>query len=143
IRKVTPSGVVTTLAGTAGAFGWSDGTGSAARFGGPSGIAVDNASGSLYVADTNTNTIREITADAVVTTHGGCPFCIGTEASGMFNDPQGIAISATGSLYVADTGNNTIRTDAPITRSLVVDFGSQYGIWIRRGDEWSQLHPYT
>ena len=52
IRQITPAGVVTTLAGQAGAFGSNDGTGSAARFGGPQGIAVDGT-GTLYVADTD------------------------------------------------------------------------------------------
>ena len=57
--------------------------------------------------------------------------------------PQGIAVNAKGDLYVADTRNNTIRTTAPMPSSLVVDFGAPYGIWIRRGTTWSQLHPYT
>ena len=57
IRKVTPGGVVTTLAGLAGSYGGADGTGSGARFNYPSGVAVDSA-GNVYVADTYNNTIR-------------------------------------------------------------------------------------
>jgi sugar lactone lactonase YvrE len=143
IRKITPGGVVTTLAGFPGAFGWNDAVGSAARFAGPSGIAVDNATGTLYVADTGSETIRKITAGAVVTTVGGCPFCPGAENWGRFSGPQGITVNARGEVFVADTRNNTIRTSAPLPSSLVVDFGPQYGIWIRRGQDWSQLHPYT
>ncbi|HEX7939518.1 MAG TPA: hypothetical protein VF483_11075 [Gemmatimonadaceae bacterium] len=57
IRKITPAGVVTTLAGTAGMVGSVDGTGAAARFNGPTGVAVDRA-GNVYVADRDNQTIR-------------------------------------------------------------------------------------
>jgi hypothetical protein len=57
IRKVTPGGAVTTLAGLAGSWGSTDGTGNAARFDGPTGVAVDNE-GNVYVADTFSHTIR-------------------------------------------------------------------------------------
>src|SRR6185295_15255630 len=59
IRKITPAGVVSTLAGTAGMSGSVDGTGSAARFGGPRGLSVDSA-GNIFVADAANNTIRRI-----------------------------------------------------------------------------------
>ena len=74
IRKITPAGAVTTLAGLAGASGSADGVGSAARFNSPEGVAVD-AAGNVYVADTSSNTIRKITPAGAVTTlagHGGC-----------------------------------------------------------------------
>jgi hypothetical protein len=143
IRRITAAGVVTTLAGVAGQFGWADGTGSAARFAGPSGIAVQAATGTLYVADTGSSTIRQITAGAVVTTIGGCPFCVETENWGRFNGPQGIAVNAQGALYVADTINNTIRTTASLPSSLVVDFGAPYGLWMRRDTTWTQFHTST
>jgi len=143
IRQITPGGVVTTLAGLAGAFGWSDGTGSAARFAGPSGIAVDNAAGTLYVADTGSETIRKITAGAVVTTVGGCPFCPGGENWGRFSGPQGVAVNARGDVFVADTRNNTIRTSAPPPSTLVADFGPGLGIWLLQGQVWRQLHTLS
>src|SRR5438552_16114086 len=75
IRKVAPTGEVTTLAGLAGSTGSANGTGSAARFAWPSGVAVDGA-GNVYVADTYNNTIRKLTpvgTNWVVTTLGGAP----------------------------------------------------------------------
>jgi sugar lactone lactonase YvrE len=70
IRKVTPDGLVTTIAGVAGSSGDADGTGSAARFNRPNGITID-AAGNLYVADTDNHTIRKITQNGVVTTIAG------------------------------------------------------------------------
>src|SRR5437899_2264923 len=70
IRKVTPAGEVTTLAGRAGSSGSADGTGSAARFNHPTGVAVDNG-GSVYVADADNYTIRKVTPAGVVTTLAG------------------------------------------------------------------------
>jgi DNA-binding beta-propeller fold protein YncE len=58
IRKVTPAGDVTTLAGLAGKFGSEDGTGSAARFWDPAGVAIDQ-SGNVYLADCQNHTIRK------------------------------------------------------------------------------------
>ncbi len=101
-----------TLAGTAGQAGSADGTGSDARFSKPSSVAVDG-SGNLYVADTENHTIRKITAAGVVTTLSGAAGQLGsTDGAGAvarFNRPQGVAVDGTGNVYVADTGNHTIR----------------------------------
>jgi sugar lactone lactonase YvrE len=111
IRKVTPSGVVSTFAGTPGVVGSADGTGPAAQFAAVNGICID-ASGNLYVTDGN-NTIRMITPSAVVTTLAGTPGVTGsadgTGAAVQFNEPYGIAVDASGDLFVADERNGTIR----------------------------------
>lgn len=111
IRKITSSGVVTTLAGTAGTEGSTNGTGADARFNEPFGIAVDDA-GNVYVADASTNSIRKITAAGVVTTFagGGAPGSTdGTGTGARLDEPRGICIDSNGTLYVADYDNHTIR----------------------------------
>lgn len=112
IRKVTSTGVVTTLAGSAGALGNTDAIGSAARFSSPYGITADSA-GNLYVVDSIGNTVRKITADGVVTTLAGSPglrgLIDGTGADARFSVPFDIAVGPAGELYVCDHGNHAIR----------------------------------
>ena len=112
VRKVTPAGVVTTIAGSAGSAGSADGTGAAARFNHPSGVAVDS-SGNVYVADTDNDTVREITPAGAVTTLAGqaglSGRADGTGAAARFNGPSGLAVDTGGNLYVADTLNHTVR----------------------------------
>jgi sugar lactone lactonase YvrE len=116
IRKITPTGLVSTFAGTAGVIGGQDGAGAAAQFGAPTGIAVD-AAGNLYVADSFLNTIRKVTPAGVVTTIAGTPRITGhsdgTGAAAQFNQPSGIGVDASGNVYVADTNNDTIRRITP------------------------------
>jgi hypothetical protein len=116
IRKVTAAGVVTTLAGPAGASGSKDGTGTAARLFSPAGVAVDGA-GTMYVADTDNSTIRTITPAGVVTTLAGTSNAggsvDGTGAGARFGFPAGVAVDTAGTIYVADTGNSTIRKATP------------------------------
>ena len=116
LRKITPGGVVTTLAGAAGQAGSADGTGSAARFNHPGAVAVA-ASGNIYVADTNSSTVRKIASGAVVTTLAGAAGQTGsgdgTGSAARFNYPGGVAVDAGGNIYVADTNNDTIRKIAP------------------------------
>ena len=112
IRKITPAGVVTTLAGLAGSSGSTDGTGSAARFNFPLGLAVDNA-GNVYVADTNSSTIRKVTSSGVVSTFAGLAGSVGSVdgigSAARFNNTQGVAVDGAGNVYVADYLNHTIR----------------------------------
>jgi hypothetical protein len=114
IRQMTPGGVVTTLAGPAWPTGSVDGTGSAARFGGPEGIAVDSG-GNVYVADWS-STIRKISPGGVVTTiAGGAGECFadGAGRDARFCQPTGVAADGAGNIYVADWGNNVIRKISP------------------------------
>jgi sugar lactone lactonase YvrE len=123
IRKITPAGIVSTLAGSIGVAGNTDGIGSAARFFLPQGIAVD-AAGIVYVADTGSHTVRKITAAGVVTTLAGLPELAGsddgTAAAARFSSPNSLAVDGAGTLYVADGGNNSIRkiTSAGIVSKL-------------------------
>ncbi|HVU32134.1 MAG TPA: immunoglobulin domain-containing protein [Opitutaceae bacterium] len=116
VRKIAPDGTVSTIAGTAGTFGGTDGTGAAARFTNPTGIAID-ASGNLYVTDTGNHTVRKITPAGVVTTLAGSAGNKGTVdgsgATARFNSPTGIAVDPSGYVYVADTENHAIRKISP------------------------------
>jgi phosphodiesterase/alkaline phosphatase D-like protein len=108
IFKITAAGVVTTLAGS-GSRGSSNGTGTAASFNSPTGVAVD-AAGNVYVADAFNNMIRKITADGVVTTLAGNTtpdFVDGTGTAASFNFPLGVAVDASGNVYVGEWRNNT------------------------------------
>nr|WP_315175889.1 putative Ig domain-containing protein [uncultured Flavobacterium sp.] len=116
IRKISSTGEVSTLAGGA-TFGTENGTGTAAKFFGPKGAAVDSM-GNVYVADSMNNAIRKITPSGVVSTFAGGSFSggsadgIGTAA--RFSNPNAIVIDANDNLYVSDTGNNRIRKISPI-----------------------------
>jgi sugar lactone lactonase YvrE len=114
IRKITPAGVVSTIAGS-GFAGSANGTGATATFNEPTGVAVDNA-GNVYVADCGNNLIRKITSAGVVSTLAGngiVGYADGTGRAAMFNYPFDLVVDANGNLYVTDTYNYRIRKVTP------------------------------
>ena len=117
IRKITPAGVVSTLAGS-GTAGHEDGTGTAAKFNYPYGVAVDS-SGNIYVADYGNHRIRKITSTGMVSTlagSGDAGSANGTGTATEFNGPIGVAVDSSGNVYVADTNNHRIRKITPADR---------------------------
>src|SRR5581483_10829552 len=93
LSKITPAGVITTLAGS-GTAGSQDGTGTAASFNAPSGVAVDS-NGTLYVAEQKGCNIRKVTPAGVVTTLAGTGVCTHTDGTGTaaaFNMPGSLVV---------------------------------------------------
>ena len=114
VRKVTPLGEVTTLAGS-GSAAFAEGDGTAASFYYPEGVAVDSG-GNVFVADKTNHRIRKVTpAGAVSTLAGGgtIAFADGVGTAASFNQPSGVAVDAVGNVYVADRDNHRIRKVTP------------------------------
>lgn len=134
IRKITPAGVVSTLAGS-GAVGVVDGTGTAASFSNPRDLAIDNT-GNIFVTEQSYNKIRKITPAGVVTTYAGTlaaiPGCAnGTGTAALFYQPIGIDIDGSGNLVVCEWGNNTIRKIS--SAAVVTTFASEGGLGFANG----------
>ncbi len=127
IRKITSTGV-STIAGLSRNFGSADGQGATARFNGPTGIAVDNAS-NLFVTEQHNYTIRKISPSGAVTTFAGLAGSQGSAdgqgSAARFYSPFGITIDATGNLYVSEYHNSTIRKITPA--GLVTTFAGLAG----------------
>lgn len=116
IRVVTPAGVVTTLAGSPGHAGSADGSGGAARFSAPRGVAIGRG-GIVFVADTDNHTIRRVTPSGRVLTLAGSPGLAGSAdgkgTAARFSGPRSVAVDHAGNVFVADTLNSTIRKVTP------------------------------
>lgn len=112
IRKISPSGIVSTFAGST--EGDTDGMGTDAKFNEPIGITMDEQ-GILYVADSGNNKIRKISPSGIVSTFAGSiqGDADGTGTSAQFSTPIGIIIDSHGTVYVGDTFNNKIRKITP------------------------------
>jgi hypothetical protein len=116
IRKITPDGVVSTIAGEPGVAGSNDGPGPAAHLWQPMGLDV-NAAGEIFIADTGNHIIRKLTADGTLVTIAGTPavpgFADGPALNSRFSGPVGVRVAEDGSIFVADTSNHVIRLIAP------------------------------
>ena len=116
IRRIAPDGVVSTVAGSPGVAGSDDGSGAAARFRNPNGLAIDGAD-NLYVVDWGNHTIRKITPAGEVSTFAGTAGQVGsadgTGAAARFRTPGAVAIDGAGNLYVTDMFNHTVRKITP------------------------------
>ncbi|WP_213278517.1 T9SS type A sorting domain-containing protein [Chryseobacterium indologenes] len=110
LRKITPSGNVSTLAGD-GTQGFADGSPNSVKFNGINDLIVD-AFGNIYVSDFYNNRIRKVSPSGDVSTFAGngtAGFADGDNATAQFKNPAGIAIDKEGIIYVADQNNNRIR----------------------------------
>jgi serine/threonine-protein kinase len=114
VRKITPDGTVSTLAGS-GSAGFADGAGAAAQFNGPFGVAVDG-DGSFIITDSNNRRVRKVTPDGTVSTLAGSGsegFADGAGAATQFSYLRGVAVDGEGSIIIADWGNKRVRKITP------------------------------
>jgi serine/threonine-protein kinase len=110
VRKITPDGTVSTLAGS-GMQGFADCAGAAAQFNGPWGVAVDGE-GSIIIADRRNHRVRKLTRDGTVSTLAGsgrAGFADGAGAAAQFRYPYGVAVHGEGSFIITDHGNHRVR----------------------------------
>ena len=139
IRKITPGGIVTTLAGN-GKLAFADGTGTSASFWYPRDVAISSSSGNLYVGDFNNCRIRMVTPLGKATTLAGTTCSSsqssdGTGTNAKFNYPYGVCVDATGNIYVGERSGNKIRLVTPsgvvstLAGSGTFSFADGVGTW--------------
>src|SRR5262249_35072930 len=120
IRKISPAGIITTVAGT-GRAGYKDGPALSAQFDLPVAVAVDGSSGNIYVGDNNNHVVRQISPNGTVSTIAGIAGSFGFSGDGgppskaVFRYPTGIAVDAAGKININDSGNLRIRAFNPGT----------------------------
>ncbi|GAB5526735.1 MAG: hypothetical protein Roseis2KO_46070 [Roseivirga sp.] len=135
IRKITPEGVVSTLAGSV--QGYADGTGTSARFDTPIDLTLDG-NGNVYVADTGNHRIRRITPEGVVTTiagSGNIGYLDGIGTNALFTFPLDIVVDHAGNLFVSDLDSNTIRKITPSLKVSTFAGGGESNNWDGLGTE--------
>lgn len=129
IRKLTPNGILTTLAGKCSkeGRGLADGRASTAKFNQPGGIAVD-AQGVIYIADTFNHRIRKLTPEGQVMTLAGGDkgYVDGMGSQALFNGPSGLTVDGAGNIFVADTNNHRIRKVSPDNRVSTLAGSDEY-----------------
>jgi hypothetical protein len=130
IRKVSTSGIITTVAGTGTAgYGGDDGAATSATLNLPQGIAVDS-SGNLFIADTGNHCIRKIDySTGVITTVAGTGTDgdsgdDGAATAARLHSPQSVAVDAAGNIYIADTANHRVRKVASATGTITTVAGT-------------------
>lgn len=127
IRKITPGGIVSTIAGAPGIAGFRDSASGEPRFAGLHGIVVDSH-GDLFVTDNPNHAVRRIAIDGTVTTlvgNGTPGSADGTGSAAQLNFPHDLAIDAQDNLYVADVANHIIRKITPA--GVMTTFAGQAG----------------
>jgi RHS repeat-associated protein len=144
IRKISPSGIVSTVAGNLNS-GYADGTGSAVSFNGPKGLIFDR-SGNLIVCDAYNSLIRSITPAGTVSTIAGTPqaagYANGTGTAAKFNNPSAIAMDNAGNFYVADFYNNCVRMISPAMVVTTLSGTTGSGSGNGAGSAATFNHPY-
>jgi len=133
VRKVSPSGIIATVAGN-GTSGYSGDGGPAvhARLGDPYGLAVDGA-GNLYIADSENNCVRKVSSNGTITTFAGTGFAGfsgdgGAAASAQLDYPQGVALDGSGNLLIADLDNYRVRKVSANGTITTVAGNGTYGL---------------
>jgi gliding motility-associated-like protein len=138
IRKVSPSGIITTFAGNGtGGFAGDGGPATNAEINFPTGVAAD-AAGNIYIADVSNNRIRKVNSSGTISTFAGNGTAGylgdgGPATAAELNDPTGVMIDLAGNIVITDKSNSVIRSVAPsgiistIAGTSVAGFGGDYG----------------